>query len=638
MTPIFYIKDGNLSFADKIVLSSLELYVYPGDKICLVGRNGSGKSSLMKVIEGEYELDSGEFFKDPQIQIGYLKQDMVVKENSSIFNFVLKELEKPDENRYLAEIILDKLQLDGNLELKNCSGGQVRRAFLARALINQPGILLLDEPTNHLDIAAIEWLEEYVKSYQGAIICISHDRQFQSNITNKIWWIDRGFLRKSNKGFRYYDEWRDEIIAEEEAVLRKMNRKLEAEKGWLNTGVTARRKRNQKRLANLHRLRETLRVHQAKLTSAKAKLQIELLEEAKKTQFIIEAEDVSFGYVKLQNRHCEEVPLQTDLAISEGSACKHPEIATGIIVPRNDVAVPNDGHHLFQNFSFKVKKGEKIGIIGPNGSGKSTFVKLLTKELQPTCGRVKHGNNLEITYFDQHRTQLNKDHTIKLTLCPGGGDQIFLKNRHMHVAAYLKNFMFDPRIANDKVGTLSGGEANRLLLAKALISPGNFLILDEPTNDLDMDSLEMLLEILAEYDGTLMIVSHDRDFLDRLVTRTLVFTGSKIIDLYGGYQDYLKYYKQDEVRVNIQKKIIEPEPLKIKTQAKLSYKYQRLLETLPKEIAELEAKISYIEQKLMQSDLYTKDPDGFNKYSQELEQSKILLDEKIALWFEVENM
>jgi len=599
MTPIFYIKAGNLSFADKIVLSGLELYIYPGDKICLVGRNGSGKSSLMKVIAGEYELDTGELFKDPVINIGYLKQDITFKTNDNIYEFVLEGIAKPEENRHLADIVLDKLQINGNLELKNCSGGQIRRAFLAKSLVCQPDILLLDEPTNHLDITAIEWLEEYVKSYNGAIICISHDRTFQENVTNKVWWIDRAELRKSNKGFKHYDEWRDEIISEEEAVLRKMTRKLEVEKGWLNTGVTARRKRNQKRLANLHKLRDSLRVHQSTLANAKAKLRIELAEESKKTQFIIEADNVSFNY---------------------------------------------EDKNIFNNFCFKVKKGEKIGVIGPNGSGKSTLIKILTKELIPLEGKIKHGSNLEITYFDQHRTELNKEHSIKLTLCPTGGDQVFLKNRTMHVAAYLKNFMFDPRVINDKVATLSGGEGNRLLLAKALISPGNFLILDEPTNDLDMDSLEMLLEVLAEYDGTLMIVSHDRDFLERLVTRTLVFTGDGIVDLYGGYEDYLKFYKKDATsKIAIRDKeknktnVINAEEIS-KKQTKLSYKYQRLLEVLPKEIEEIESNIAILENKLMQGDLYSKDPEAFHKYSKNLEENKKLLDEKIFQWLEVENM
>ena len=593
MVPIFYIKEGNLSFADKKILSELELYVSRGDRICLVGRNGCGKSSLMKIIDGEYELDTGELFQDPAIKIGYLKQDMKLLPKGKIYDFVLSSFkDEHDNNKYQADIILKQLEIDGNAELENCSGGQIRRVCLAKALINSPDILLLDEPTNHLDILAIEWLEGYINNYNGAVICISHDRTFQENISNKIWWIDRGILRKSSKGFKYYDQWREEIIESEEATLRKMNRKLEVEKGWLNAGVTGRRKRNQKRLANLHRLRESYKSHQSHLQSAKARLQIELAEEMQKTKFIIEAENISYNF---------------------------------------------PGKKLFDNFTFKVKKGEKIGVIGPNGIGKSTFIKILIKDIEPELGKVKHGTNLEITYFDQYRSELNPTHSLKQTLCPTGGDQIFLKDRTMHVAGYLKQFMFDPKILEDKVSTLSGGEANRLLLAKALISPGNFLILDEPTNDLDMDSLEMLLEILADYTGTLIIVSHDRDFLERLVTRTLVFTGEEIVDLYGGYTDYLTYHKKDvKVEKHVKKKIIENIPETAPKQQKLSYKYVRLLESLPLEIDQLEKKITELESELFEHDLYMLNNDKFNKLTDNLLKAKEELDQKMIEWLEVE--
>ncbi len=593
MVPIFYIKEGNLSFADKKILSELELYVSRGDRICLVGRNGCGKSSLMKIIDGEYELDTGELFQDPAIKIGYLKQDMKLLPKGKIYDFVLSSFkDEHDNNKYQADIILKQLEIDGNSELENCSGGQIRRVCLAKALINSPDILLLDEPTNHLDILAIEWLEGYINNYNGAVICISHDRTFQENISNKIWWIDRGVLRKSSKGFKYYDQWREEIIESEEATLRKMNRKLEVEKGWLNAGVTGRRKRNQKRLANLHRLRESYKSHQSHLQSAKARLQIELAEEMQKTKFIIEAENISYNF---------------------------------------------PGKKLFDNFTFKVKKGEKIGVIGPNGIGKSTFIKILIKDIEPELGKVKHGTNLEITYFDQYRSELNPTHSLKQTLCPTGGDQIFLKDRTMHVAGYLKQFMFDPKILEDKVSTLSGGEANRLLLAKALISPGNFLILDEPTNDLDMDSLEMLLEILADYTGTLIIVSHDRDFLERLVTRTLVFTGEEIVDLYGGYTDYLTYHKKDvKVEKHVKKKIIENIPETAPKQQKLSYKYVRLLESLPLEIDQLEKKITELESELFEHDLYMLNNDKFNKLTDNLLKAKEELDQKMIEWLEVE--
>lgn len=597
MVPIFYIKEGNLGFGDKKILIDLELYVFPGDRICLVGKNGSGKSSLMKIIEGEYEIDSGELYKAPAIKIGYLKQDMHTSFEGKIYDFVLSDFhnEELENNRYRADTIFEQLKIDGNSQLKNCSGGQVRRAFLAKALVHNPDILLLDEPTNHLDIIAIEWLEQYLSGYGGAVICISHDRTFQENISNKVWWIDRGTMRKSSKGFRYYDQWREEIIASEEAILQKMNKKLEAEKEWLHGGVTARRKRNQKRLANLYRLRESYAAHQNHLKQAKAKLHIELIEEAKKTKFIIEAENISYNFPDKK---------------------------------------------LFQNFTFKVKKGEKIGIIGPNGIGKSTFIRILTREILPESGKVRHGTDLEITYFDQYRTELNPNLSLKQTLCPGGGDQVRLKDRSMHVVPYLKNFMFDPKSIDDKVSTLSGGEANRLLLAKALVNPGNFLILDEPTNDLDMDSLEMLLEILADYTGTLIVVSHDRDFLERLVTRTLVFTGDKIIDLYGGYSDYLKYYNQEEpaVKVRKEKAAVPINTEKKLSSQKLSYKYVRLLESLPSEINSLEELIVDLEQRLCIPNLYLENNDEYNRLTSELINAKNKLEEKLNLWIEVENM
>ncbi|PCJ29418.1 MAG: ABC transporter ATP-binding protein [Rickettsiales bacterium] len=593
MTPIFYIKGGILNFGDKNIFSELELYVSKGDRICLVGKNGCGKSSLMKIIDGEYELDSGELFQDPVVNVGYLKQDVKERPECTIYDFVMSGFKDPENNKYHADIILKQMEIDGTLMFNNCSGGQVRRVCLAKTLIDKPDILLLDEPTNHLDIKAIEWLETYLKGYEGAVICISHDRMFQENITNKVWWIDRGVLRKSNKGFKHYDQWHQEIIESEEAVLHKMNRKLNAEKSWLQGGVTGRRKRNVKRLANLQSLRENLQEHQSRLTNAKARLKIELAEEMKKTKFIIEANNISYNF---------------------------------------------PGKRLFNNFTFKVKKGEKIGVIGSNGSGKSTLIRILTKELEPQEGKVKHGTNIDITYLDQHRTELNPKHSLKQTLCPTGGDQIFLQNKTMHVAGYLKQFMFDPKTLDSKVSTLSGGESNRLLLAKILMNPGNFLILDEPTNDLDMDSLEMLLEILAEYKGTLIIVSHDRDFLERLVTRTLVFAQNEVIDLYGGYEDYLKYHRKEE-KISKPKKVSTPATQeKSSKPQRLSYKYARLLEVLPEEIEQIEQRIVTIENKLAEPGFYNADNRQFSLLTKELEKIKLELDVKMEQWLEVEAM
>ncbi|WP_342270152.1 ABC-F family ATP-binding cassette domain-containing protein [Rickettsia endosymbiont of Orchestes rusci] len=592
MTPIYYIKNGNLNFADKVILSNLELYLYKGDKICLVGRNGCGKSSLMKVISGTYELDKGELFKDPIAEVGYLTQDVINNLSVSVYDFIAAAALDKKIDKYQIDIILEKLEIKGSDNLSAYSGGQIRRAYLAKALVLEPEILLLDEPTNHLDIKTIEWLEEFVKSYSGAIICVSHDRAFLSNVTNKIWWLDRGVLRKSEQGFKYFDEWQTIIVAQEEATLRKLNKKLEQENDWLNAGVTARRKRNQKRLGELRALREISREHAEKLSRSKQKIQAELTENIAKSKFIIEVDSVSFGY---------------------------------------------NGNKIIDNFSFRVKKGEKIGVIGANGSGKSTFIKLLTKQLSPETGKVIYGGNLDISYFDQHREKLNPNRTLQQTLCPTGGDQIFLPGKTMHVAGYLKQFMFDPKLLNAKTSILSGGEANRLLLAGILINPGNLLILDEPTNDLDMDSLEILLDILADYSGTLIVVSHDRDFLDKLATRTLVFTQGKIIDLTGGYEDYKQYFSSAPSTKKLTKPPSSSPSYKESQNKKLSYKYQRLLETLPLEIEKLELQIKNLERELYDSNLYLADPAKYNLITRQLSLYKQQRDLLLNEWLEIQE-
>lgn len=599
MTPIYYIKNGNLKFADKILLADLELYIYRGDKICLIGRNGCGKSSLMKVISGNYELDTGKLFHDTTSKIDYLNQDIKLNLNMTIYDFILEQFAGGEPDRYKIDIILEKLQLNNNLNLANCSGGQIRRTHLAKVLVSEPDILLLDEPTNHLDISTIEWLEDFVKSYNGAIICVSHDRTFLSNVTNKIWWLDRGVLRKSDKGFKFFDEWQEIVIEQEETILRKLHKKLENENDWLNAGVTARRKRNQKRLSSLKNLRETTKQQAGLLALSKQKVQVENSENISQSKFIIEAENIYFHYPQ-----------------------------TKII------------NNLIDNFTFRVIKGEKIGIVGANGSGKTSFVKLLTKQIEPISGRIIYGTGLEISYFDQHRTELNPEYSLQQILCPAGGDQIFLPNKTMHVAGYLKQFMFDPKLLTAKLSTLSGGEASRLLLAKTLINPGNLLILDEPTNDLDMDSLEVFLEVLADYQGTLIVISHDRDFLNKLVTRTLIFADGKITDIAGSYEDYRQLVSKTakttiskEAKKLPDKQVITPKE-EVKTK-KLSYKHQRLVETIPLEIDKLELAIKNQELTLSNNNLYSSDVALFNQISQELVDNKKKLDELLAEWLEL---
>ncbi|MFK8040457.1 MAG: ABC-F family ATP-binding cassette domain-containing protein [Rickettsiaceae bacterium] len=603
MPPIYYIKSGNLYFADKVILSDIEFYLNKGDKVCLIGKNGCGKSSLMKVINGDYELDSGEIFCNTNISVGYLRQDIKTNLNITVQDFIAQSVSEVQHiaNRNI-KLLLEKLQLNGKDTLSQLSGGQIKRVYLAKTLALEADILLLDEPTNHLDISTIEWLEEFIKSYNKAVICVSHDRAFLSNITNKIWWIDRGILRKSNKGFKYFEEWQESIIGSEEAKIDKLNKKLALETNWLHGGLTARRKRNQRRLHELTILRESLRQQKSKLANAKQKILLDLEIKTKKTQFIIEAHNISFGYSQ-------------------------------------------NTQDIIKEFTLYVKKGEKIGIIGPNGSGKSTLIQILIKSLNPSSGFVRHGSNIDITYFDQHRLELNPNYSIERFMCPTGGNHIeFSTGKTMHIAAYLKQFMFDPKLLQSKIVSLSGGQANRLLLAKILINPGNLLILDEPTNDLDMDSLDTLLDILADYKGTLFIVSHDRDFLDKLVTRSLIFTDNKIVDVVGGFSDYQKFANANTKTNNVHSKNINTKKQtksilsKNNTKSKLSYKYQRLLEAIPDEISVIEKKIKSLELVLSDQDLYLSDVDKYNKTSFELESCKKRVEELMTQWIEIEAM
>lgn len=589
--PIFYIKNGYLSFGNKTVLENIELFINKGDKICLIGRNGSGKSSLMRVINGDYEFDEGEVYIEPKISIYYLNQDIQLLDQK-VMDYMMSGSNKDE---YQAQLFLDELLIP-NIYMQNLSGGMKRKVFLAKTLMESPEILLLDEPTNHLDISTIEWLEKYIQDYKGAVICISHDKSFLSNVTNKLWWIDKAILRKSDKGFKYFEEWQEGVLLEEERNSRKLQKKVELENVWLSQGVTARRKRNQGRLKDLFGLRDKLK--NSKRISQSQNLSITFdTNDILKSKFILEATEISYIH---------------------------------------------ENKTIINQFSTKIKRGEKIGIIGPNGSGKSTLIKMLIGEIKPSSGNIRYGKDLDITYFDQHRTELNENHTLKEILVPEGGDYVFLQKREMHVGAYLKNFMFDPKRMFDKVSTLSGGEKNRLLLAKKLINPGNLLVLDEPTNDLDMDSLEMLLDYLYEYKGTLFIVSHDRDFLNRLVEKTLFIADLKVHNIIGGYDDYKRYINEKESINSNQKSQI---PINKKTEIikqtsnKLSYKHQRLLEVLPKEINKLEEEITNI-HKILENDqfLYIKDQKTFDELSQQLIHKQKLVEEKTIEWMEIEEI
>ena len=594
--PVYYIKKGCLGFGDKILIENLALHLYKGDKIALIGHNGSGKSSIMKVIANLHELIEGEIFIDPSIYVSYLNQESNLPDSSSEVITYLQSHNK-SANKYDIESLLDKLHIATNAKINELSGGQTRKILIASALAAKSDILLLDEPTNHLDIKVIEWLEEYIKNYNGTLITISHDRKFLTNISNKVLWLYNKNLYLSNKGFARFNEFQDFIIEQEEKTLIKLNKNLKQENIWLSQGVTARRKRNQGRLKRLRELREKFKNKNSQ-TSQHSFYQIE---NDKKAQFIIEASEINFFYGK---------------------------------------------NKIIDNFSIRIIKGERIALVGPNGAGKTTILKLLYKELNPTSGHVTHGTNLEIAYFDQNKTHISGDKTVLQTLCPQGGDHIEILGKMTHAGAYLKKFMFDPKLLHSKINTLSGGQKTRLSLARILIKPCNLLVLDEPTNDLDIESLDMLLEMLESYNGTIILVSHDRDFIDNFATKTLVLNQKhKVIKINGGYTDYVSQIKETENKKikksshSKQKYNNKPgEKLQLNCKNKLSYKYKRELDLLPQEISNLEDDIKELETILSKDNFYNTNKKDFYNITEALKVKQITLDEKMQRWIELDNL
>ena len=606
------LEDVTLSFGGKPLFESIRLHVAEGEKICLVGKNGAGKTTLMKLIMGELETDAGKRSAIPGIVIGYLAQRVDFKPGTQVMDFVLSGLGSPEaimEGQHLVERMIEPLELNPGARMETLSGGQLRRVALARALIAQPDILLLDEPTNHLDIIAIEWLEKYLNGYRGALVCVSHDRAFLTNISRKVFWIDRGTIRTCPKGYREFDAWSEVIIEHEARELQNMQNKLVQEESWTQGGVSARRKRNQRRLRDLHRLREKLRADRASYNKMMRKIELDPLSPALGSKLIAEFKNVSKSF----ERDGAEIPILKD-------------------------------------FDMRIMRGDRIGILGRNGSGKSTFLKLLTDELQPDIGHIRRGKTIDISYFDQNRSTLDPKKTLWETLCPDGGSHVFLSDgeerRPIHVCGYLKHFLFDPKSARDKVSTLSGGQQNRLLLAKALASPGNVLILDEPTNDLDMDTLDMLQEILADYTGTLLLVSHDRDFLDRTVTEVIAFEGNAVIDgNIGGYTDYLEFKKKQKAPKGSAKKeapaaetVVPMAQAGTKKPEKMAYKFRHELEKLPERIAAMEKELAELKLLLADPNLYTKDPEKFDKTTRRIGKLQTDLDAAEHRWLELEEM
>ncbi|MBO4294231.1 MAG: ABC-F family ATP-binding cassette domain-containing protein [Alphaproteobacteria bacterium] len=589
-TPLITLKNTKLTFGVKPLFEGLELNIIKGDKICLVGRNGSGKSTLLKILSGVLEADEGEMYVEPGIQISYMPQEADCHEYKTLRDVVLSGLIKYDPSlEYKADMLISTFKIKENQSPLQSSGGEIKKAMLAKALICEPDVLLLDEPTNHLDIETIEKLEEIIQNFQGAVIVISHDKKFLCNVSRKTFWLDRGLLYTNQKGFEFFDEWQEQILEQEIIAQKYLNKKIEEETDWLHKGVTARRKRNQGRLRRLQALREERREQIKQVGNVHLEIETGEL----KSKMVIEAKHIykSFGE-----------------------------------------------HEIVKDFSIRIMRGNRLGIVGPNGVGKTTLIKLLTKKLEPDSGFVRMGKNLTEAYFDQNRITLNPKKTLWKTLCHEG-DHIWVRGHWRHVVAYLKDFLFKPEQAEALVSTLSGGEKNRLMLALALAQESNFLVLDEPTNDLDMDTLELLQEVLDEYEGTILLVSHDRDFMDKVATSVLYMKGDgTIYEHVGAYTELLEKIKAVCPKEN-KATTAKPEIKKEKQNNinKLSYKDKRLLEVLPIEITALEERISEIEKELSNDvDLYTRDSKKFDLLTSELQKAKEEKEGKETLWLEIQ--
>ena len=595
--PLLHLQDIHLAIGGQALLAGAELAVHEGDSIALVGRNGSGKSTLLKIAAALVEPDGGERFFQPGTTLRYLPQEPDLTAFESVLDYVEEGL-APGDAHYRAQYLLEELGLTGRENPKDISGGEARRAAIARVLAPEPDILLLDEPTNHLDLPAIEWLESELKQIRSAKVIISHDRRFLENLTRNVVWIDRGTARRSNRGFANFEAWRDEIFELEQIEEQKLKQKILAEEDWIRYGVTARRKRNVRRLGELGTLRE------------------------KKQQMA-------------QNRPQGDVKMAATEGESSGKS----------VIKARNIAKSFDGRTIIKDFSIEILRGDRIGIVGPNGAGKSTLINLLTEGLEPDSGTVKLGTNLQMVTLDQKRESLNPDWTLKEALTTHDGDMVQVGDSSRHVVGYMKDFLFRPEQARSPISVLSGGERGRLMLARALAKPSNFLVLDEPTNDLDLETLDLLQEVIDDYSGTVLLVSHDRDFLDRLCTTTLYAEGDgRWTEYAGGYTDMIaqrgsgvtarktaKKEKQAKPQNNAPESAAAP-----KQQKGLTFKDKHLLETLPAKMDDIQGKIDRLRLRLEDPDLFSKDPETFNKAAKALEAQEELLAKAEEKWLELE--
>ncbi|QKS01023.1 ATP-binding cassette domain-containing protein [Sphingomonas sp. CL5.1] len=563
--PILAYEDLGLVQGAGWLFRHLDLYIQPRDRLALIGRNGAGKTTLLKLIAGKIDADEGRRTIVPGTKVILLEQEPDLAGFATLEDYVLSAPDAPQH--FEAEAIAGQLGIDLTRESATASGGERRRAAIVRALAQDPDVLLLDEPTNHLDIAAIEWLEDWLQRFNGAFVVISHDRTFLTRLTKQTLWLDRGSLRRAEIGFGGFEAWTDQVAAEEQRAAEKLDAKLKIEEHWLQRGVTGRRRRNQGRLAKL----KEMRAERAAMIGQQGTAALAMANDDARSKVVIDAEHVSKSF--------GERPIIRD-------------------------------------FTFRVTRGDRIGLVGRNGAGKSTLLRLLTGELAPDNGSVKLAKTLDAIVIDQQRSLMTPDKSVRDVLADGG-DWIEVLGVKKHVHGYLKEFLFDPSIADAKVGSLSGGERSRVLLAREFARPSNLLVLDEPTNDLDLETLDLLQEVIADYDGTVLIVSHDRDFLDRTVTVTLGLDGSGQVDaVVGGYEDWeRKRRRRAEPRKAAPKAEAASPPPPKPARAKLSYKDQRDYDQLPARIEALDAQIARDEAALADPGLYARDAAAFDRLS-----------------------
>ncbi|HEY0043339.1 MAG TPA: ATP-binding cassette domain-containing protein [Allosphingosinicella sp.] len=564
------------------------LFVGARDRLALIGRNGAGKTTLLKCIAGVIDTDEGRRTIQPGTKVVLLEQDPAVAKFETLRDYALHGPEAPAPHE--VDAIASQLGIDLDRPAATASGGERRRAAIARALAQEPDVLLLDEPTNHLDVAAIEWLEDWLSRFNGAFVVISHDRTFLRRLTKQSLWLERGTLRRAEIGFGGFDVWTEQVYAEEARAADKLDAKLKLELHWLERGVTARRKRNQGRLAKLNEMRAT----RAAMIGPAGAAKLGLANDDAKTKVVIDAENVT-------KRFGERA--------------------------------------VIKDFTLRITRGDRIGVVGANGAGKTTLLRLLTGEIEPDEGKISRAKTLAGIMIDQQRRLLDPNKSVRDILADGG-DWVEVRDEKKHVQGYLKEFLFEPQLVDAKIGTLSGGERSRLLLAREFARKSNLLVLDEPTNDLDLETLDLLQEVIGDYDGTVLIVSHDRDFLDRTVTITLGLDGSGKVDVVaGGYEDWERRRKMEEAARTARSKpkaaAASATPDTPKQARKLTYKDQRDYDLLPGRIEEIEAQIAKDEEALSDPALYTADPKRFAALTAGIEKARAERDAAEERWLEL---